>query len=309
MSSTNGIDKLLQKYKNAVRLGSDERERSWISLGPLSLNLAVGNPKGIRAGRIVQIVGKFSSGKSTLALDIIAQYQRQYNTPAIYVDFERSFDRDYARSAGVDTDNIHIVAADSTEEGFNIIEEFIKTGDVRLIVIDSIAAAKSSTENDKDYDDSMKMASSAGAITRFCNRIVPLLDNYDTLLVVLNQLRSNFNTLSPEKEIPFGSKALQHATSVTIQTTALHTTDTETEVQAIIKKNKVGAPRHVTKYFIRYGKGIDHAQDIITLAIDAGIVNKSGAWFSYNNTKAQGMARACEEFPIEELKGLVLNAI
>lgn len=304
-----GVEKILQRYKDVIRVASEDRPRSYISLGPLSLNLAVGNPKGVKAGRIVQIVGKFSSGKSTLALDIIAQYQRQYEAPAIYVDFERSFDADYASSAGVDVDRLHIVTADSTEDGFNIIEALVKTGEIRLIVVDSIAAAKSSSEDGKEYDDNARMASSAGAITRFCNRIVPLLDNYDTLLVVLNQLRANFSTLSPEKEIPFGSKSLQHAVSITIQTVALHTTDQETEVQATIKKNKVGAPRRVAKYFIRYGHGIDHAQDIVNLGIERGIVQKAGAWFSYEGKKAQGMTRACDEFPVDEIKERILNAI
>lgn len=307
MATLNGIEKLLQKYKDAVHLASEESPKSWISLGPLSLNIAVGDVRGVRAGRIVQIVGKFSSGKSTLALDIISQYQKHYEAPALYVDFERSFDKYYAISSGVDVERLHRVTADSTEQGFNIIEEFVKSGSIRLIVIDSIAAAKASSENDKDYDDSMKMASSAGAITRFCNRIVPLLDNYDTLLVVLNQLRSNFNTLSPEKEIPFGSKALQHAVSVTIQTTALHTTAEETEVQAVIKKNKVGAPRNVAKYFIHYGQGIDHAQDVINLAVERDIVFKTGSWFNYNGVKAQGMSNACEAFPIGEIRSLVLE--
>ncbi len=302
-----GVAKILERYKDVIRVASEDRPRSWISLGPLSLNLAVGNPKGVKAGRIVQIVGKFSSGKSTLALDIIAQYQRQYEAPAIYVDFERSFDSDYAGKMGVDVDRLHIVTADSTEDGFNIIEALVKTGEIRLVVVDSIAAAKSSTENDKDYDDNMKMASSAGAITRFCNRIVPLLDNYDTLLVVLNQLRANFSTLSPEKEIPFGSKSLQHAVSITIQTVALHTTDQETEVQATIKKNKVGAPRRVAKYFIRYGHGIDHARDIIDLGVEQGIVEKNKGWMTYEGRKANGIANARAEFPIDEIKERILN--
>jgi recombination protein RecA len=302
------IDALLKKYRDAIRLANEDRPKTWISLGPLSLNIAVGNSRGVKAGRIIQIVGKYSSGKSTLALDIIRQHQFDYpEAVVVYVDFERAFDKYYAQNVGVDLDRLHIVTADSTEEGFNIVEAFVKTGDIRLIIIDSIAAAKSSTENDKDYDDSMKMASSAGAITRFCNRIVPLLDNYDTLLVVLNQLRANFNTLSPEKEIPFGSKSLQYATSVTIQTTNIQNTQDETEIQAVIKKNKVGAPRHVTKFFIKYGQGIDHAQDVLTLALERGIINKSGAWFAYGDRKAQGMNKATQEFPIEEIKQKILE--
>lgn len=298
---------LLKKYEDAVALGSTERTKTCFSLGPLSLNLAVGDVDGIKSGRVVQIVGKYSSGKSTLALDIIAQHQRQSGLPVIYVDFERAYDPVYAKAIGVNTDLLHIVRADSTEDGLTIAENFIKTGEIKLVVIDSIAAAKPSSENDKDYNDPARMGGNSGIISRFVNRIVPLIDNNDVLLVLLNQLRANFNTLSHEKEVPYGAKSLHYATSVMIQTTNIKNTEDETEIQAVIKKNRVGAPRHVTRFFIKYGQGIDHAQDVIQLAIDRGLVSKSGSWFAYRDTKVQGMEKAVAEFPVDEIRTSIVE--
>lgn len=301
------LEALLKKYKGAIELGNVEKERTWFSLGPLSLNMAIGNPRGIKSGRIVQIVGKYSSGKSTLALDIIAQHQRDTGLPVAYVDFERAYDKNYAEALGVNTEKLYRITADSTETGLNITEGIMRSGDVKLVVLDSIAAAKPSSENEKDYNDSAKMASSAGIITRFCNRAVNIIDDNDILLVVLNQLRANFNTMSPEKEIPFGGKALHYATSVMIQMTPVKNGEDIMEVQAAIKKNRVGAPRHVTKFNINNGRGIDHARDIIDLAIERDIVIASGAWLSYRGAKVQGKAAAGEQFPINEIRAEIIN--
>jgi recombination protein RecA len=303
------LNELLKKYQDVVQLGSEERPKTWFSLGPLSLNLAVGNVRGVQSGRIVQIVGKYSSGKSTLALDIVAQHQREHHLPVIYVDFERAYDRDYATAVGVDTSLIHIVRADSTEEGMTIMEKAIKTGDIKLVVIDSIAAAKPSSEDSKDYNDAQKMGGNSPISGRMVNRVVPLIDNNDVLVIVLNQLRANFNTMSPEREVPAGGKALHYATSVMIQTTNIKNTEDETQIQAVIKKNRVGAPRQVATFFIKYGQGIDHARDIIDLAIEQDIVRKSGSWISYSDKKVQGLERASVEFPIDEIRQRVIEAI
>ena len=305
----NQLDLLLKKYQDAVQPASVERPKTRISLGPLSLNIATGHPAGVKAGRIIQIAGKYSSGKSTLALDIIAQHQKATGNAVVYVDFERALDEDYAERIGVQLDLLHVVRADTVEQGLSIIEALIKSGDIRLVVIDSIAAAKPASENDKDYDDAQKMASSAGAITRFCYRVVPLLDNHDTLLVVLNQLRMNFNTMSPEKEVPFGAKALGYNTAILIKTQAIKNTEDFTHIQVSIGKNKVAPPRQVCSFVIKYGEGIDHAQDIITLALERDIVVKAGSWLSYGGKKVQGLEKACVEFPIDEIRQKILETV
>lgn len=303
------LDALLKKYKNAIDLASVPRPKTFISLGPLSLNIAIGDTRGVETGRIVQIVGKQSSGKSTLALDIIAQHQEATGLPVLYVDFERSLDPDYARACGVDLERLYQVRADTTEEGLDAALDFIKSGSVKLIIIDSIAAAMPSSEEEKDMKDSPKMASNAGLITRFCNKVVPLLDNNDVLLVVLNQLRKNFSTLSPETEIPFGGMSLQYATAVMIRMAAIKNEERTMTAQTIIRKNKVGAPQARTEFKIVYGRGIDHAADIVELAIERNIVNKSGAWFTFGEYKAQGMEKAKVEFPIQQIRQLILERL
>jgi recombination protein RecA len=299
------LEELLKKYKETVSLGSIDRVKTRFLIGPPSLNLAIGDWNGVESGNIVQLVGKFSSGKSTLALDIIAQHQRAMGLPVIYADFERAYDRRYAEAIGVNTDLIHIVRADSTEEGFSFVEKAIKTEGAKLVVIDSIAAAKPSSENEKDYTDSQKMGGNSPISGRFINRIVPLIDNHDVLLVVLNQLRANFNTMSPERDVPAGGKALHYGTSIMIQLTNIKNTENDTRIQAVIKKNRVGPPRQVTEFTINYGKGIDHTLNIMELAIEKDIVTKAGSWISYNGKKVQGLERACNEFPIDEIKELV----
>jgi recombination protein RecA len=297
---------LLKKYKDFVSLGSKERIRPYFSLGPLSLNLAVGDSRGVPAGRVVQIVGKQSSGKSTLALDVIREYQINNTTPVLYIDFERSFDQRYSANIGVDLDQLYHVRADTTEQGLNIMEDAIRDADVKLIVIDSIAQALPASELTKDYEDSQKMASSANIITRCMPRIVPILDNYDALLIAVNQLRKNFSTLSPETEIPFGGMSLQYATSLTLHVTKTSTKETFQTTQVIVKKNKTNAPQGRCEFTIQYGIGIRHDLDIINLAIERGLVNKSGAWLSYDAIKSQGLERAATEFPLEEIKQRIL---
>lgn len=303
------IEKLLKKYQDFVQTGDVERPKSWFSLGPLSVNLAVGDARGIQSGRIVQIVGKQSSGKTTLALEIAKQYQQTTGQPVLYVDFERAYDQNYARDIGVNLIDLIMVRPDTTEIGLNIVEDAIKDAGIRLVIIDSIAAAMPSTELQKDYDDAQKMAGNATIITRFCNRIVPILDNHDTLLVVLNQNRKNFSTLSKEDEIPFGGTALQYATSVTLQTARIETKEDFQTTQVIVKKNRTGAPQGRAQFRINYGRGINHKLDIFELALSKGWIEKSGAWFTYNQYKGQGKENAAEAFPTDELRQRLLEAV
>lgn len=292
---------LLKKYKNYIATADVARPKTKFSLGPLSLNLAVGDPNGVESGKFIQIFGKPASGKSTLSLEMIKAWQQANETnEALYVDFERTFDQRYALNVGVDLKRLFIVRADTTEQGMSIIEQAVEEG-IKLVVVDSIAAGMPSSELDKDYTDSPKMASNAGLWTRFANRMVGKIDNKDALVVLLNQMRKNFSMMAREEEIPYGGLALQFATSVSIQMQRIKTEDTRITVQAIIKKNKVGAPNTRAEFYIDYGRGINHKADIINLALNAGIVTRSGAWYSYAGEKAQGLDGACEIFPVETI--------
>ncbi len=300
---------LFKKYKAVLAPGNIARPKTYFSMGPLSLNLAIGDVRGVPGGRIVQIFGKSSVGKSTLSLDIIRQWQaRSEDNVAMCVDFERAYDAGYANNIGVDTSRLAILRADTTEQGLNIVEDAVNN-DIKLIIIDSVAAGLPSSELDKHYDDSPKMASNAGLWTRFASRIIPLIDNRDCLIILLNQLRKNFSMMSREEEIPYGGLALQYASSVNIGLQRIKTEDRRITVQATVKKNKVGNPQTRAEFFIDYGFGINHGADIITLAINNGLVNKSGAWYTYDKYKEQGLDNAARNFPLQEIADKMIGSM
>ena len=302
------IETLKKKYKGVVRSASEVRDHHIVSLGPLSLNYVLGSMHGAPAGRLVQIVGKESSGKSTLAFDIIAQHQHDYpNMMIIYLDYERTYDPIYAAACGINTETMLLLTPNSAEEGADMVEEFIRTGEVKLVILDSIPAAIPRTEHDKTMTDSPKMASSAGFITRFVQRIAYQLDNYDVMFIAINQLRMNFSAMSPERYVPFGGMALQYATSIRIDLERIKNENDQQTIRAFIKKSKVGSPRGMTEFKIVYGQGIDHAGDILTLATQFNIVRQSGAWFTYGDIKCQGMANARQQMPLEEIKEKILE--
>lgn len=300
-----GSEALLKKFKEYLNI---KREFSYVSLGPLSLNLAAGDARGVKSGRIIQVFGKESSGKSTLALDMIAQFQASREDPAMYVDFERSLDEAYAAACGVDVDKLVVATPDTLERGFDIIYAGIDAG-VKLFVVDSIAAGLPKSEEEKDANDNTKMASSAGPITRFVNKVVPMLSDSDVLLIIVNQMRANFNQMSPEKEIPFGGMALQFHSSLKLHVTKIKTEAEKQTTQVVVKKNKTNAPQGRTEFFIRYGAGVDHNSDILTLAENQGIIQRKGAWYNYGELKAQGLDNACAAFPIDEIKARILNEL
>lgn len=298
---------LLKRFKDFIRTADIVKERTYIPIGPLSLNLAIGDARGVQTGRIVQIFGKESSGKSTLSLDTIAQCQRANAFQILYVDFERSFDHEYAEACGVNLNTLLIAKPDTTETGFDIIEAAAKSGDIKLIVVDSIAATKPSSENDKDYSDNPKMASVGGLLTRFVNRIVPILDDDDVLLILLNQMRANFSTMSQEKEIPYGGLALQYNSSVKLLVQKIKTEDKRQTTQVIVRKNKVSTPQGRTEFFIDYGAGINHRADILHLAESYEIITRKGAWYSFGDLRAQGLDNACEVFPVDDIRQILLS--
>lgn len=298
----------LEKHlRTFIQRANQPRIHSFIPIGPLSMNLAIHGPHGVPAGRIIQVFGKPSSGKSTLMLDTIRQYQQQYPGQApIYVDYERSFSADYAGAMGIDLEDLYIVRPDTTEQGMAVAEACVRNRSTKLVIVDSIAAATPSSEVEKSIEDSPKMASNAGLVTRFVNRINPLLDNNDVMLIVVNQMRKNFSTMSPETEIPYGGLALQFYAAVNILLQAIKNEDDKMTVQAFIRKNKVGAPRTRVQYRIDYGVGIRHDLDILEAGVEAGMITRSGSWMQYNHNgedfRAQGIDKAAQSFPIDRIR-------
>jgi recombination protein RecA len=298
------LQDILKKYKDVI---NTETPEYWYPFSLLSLNRLVGNLKGLRGGRMYQFIGEKSTGKSTLSLDLIANAQR-YGKVCAYVDFERTFDKEYAQKLGVDLDNLIIVKTDTAEQSLTIVEELIKAG-VLLIVLDSIPAAVPSSESDKDYSDNEKMASAAGFITRFCKRIIPILDNYGAIVIVINQNRANFSTLSRKETKPFGPKQLQYSVSLTLELARIKNGDDETRVQALVEKSKIGVERQRAEFTMIYGSGINKEEDLLTLALEYDIIQKTGSWFKYGELKAQGMENAITTFPLDEIRERVLHAL
>jgi len=302
------LDNIIKKYGSFIQKASkiDEGDKTLFSMGPLSLNLVLGNYLGITSGKLIQIVGRESSGKSTLALDIIRQYINTSNNMAMFIDFERSFDKDYASSMGINLENLYIVKPEYAEQGFDIAVDSIRDG-IKLVVIDSMAVIETANDLGKNFGDSARVAASAGLITRFCNRILPIMSDNDSIVVAINQLRSNMNQMSPEQYVPFGGKSLQYATSLRLDITKIKTENTRQTSMIVVKKSKLSAPMGRVDVVIDYGEGINHGIDVLNLAIDLDIVQKSGSWIRYNDCKVQGFDKASKEMDIELIKQEIIK--
>lgn len=294
------LEDVLKKYRSIINKKTDF---GVLSLGPVSLNIAAAkNVHGVQMGTIIQIIGGESSGKTTLCVDIAAQYLKQHPEEyVVWVDFERSVHLDYFQSCGLDIDRLIRLTPDTAEDGLNAIRDFIVNG-IKLVIVDSVAFAIPESHYQQKFGESLRVAASAALMTDFCKRIIPILDNYGSTLILINQMRKNISSMSREDEIPFGGKALQHASSITIQLSRLQRIEGVGQVvQAFIRKNKQSAPLERTEFFILFGKGIDHASNIINTAKDMGIVTLNGSWYKYKDLKAQGVENASKMFPLNDI--------
>lgn len=298
----------LDKYKAFIKAASTTTDIVHFPFSLMSLNIAVGDIKGVKGGKIMQLIGNPSSGKSTLALDLIANAQN-LGVKCAYVDFERTFDPKYSTSLGVNLESLTMVKPDYAEQGLEITELLIKDAAVKLVVIDSIPAAVPSVESEKGYADSEKMAVAASYITRFCRRVIPIVDNYNALIVILNQYRANMSTLARSESKPYGPRALGYASSLIIELTRIKNEDLKTIVQARATKNKMAPERKISEFTLIYGEGPDYKNDIITLAEQYGIVTKRGAWYVYQDMKVQGAEGAKKMFPIDEIRVKILEEV
>lgn len=298
----------LDKYKAFIKAASATTETAHFPFSLLSLNLAVGDIRGVRSGRIMQLIGNPSSGKSTLALDLIANAQKA-GIKCAYVDFERTFDPEYSKTLGVNLETLQMVKPDYAEQGLEITELLIKEANVQLVVIDSIPAAVPSVESEKGYDDAEKMAVAASYITRFCRRVIPIVDNYNALIVILNQYRANISTLARSESKPYGPRALGYASSLIVELVRVKNEDVKTIVQAKATKNKMAPERKMAEFTLVYGEGPDYKNDIIVLAEQYGIVTKRGAWYVYEDLKVQGVDLAKKQFPVDEIRAKILEEV
>jgi len=301
-----------------IRSASFVPERHYITSSLLSLNAIINNsvgPQGFQSGRSLDIVGTMSTGKSTLALDLIAQAQRQ-GLLCAYADVERSFDAYYAQVCGVDIDKLQLIVADTAENNLSRVEKLARSG-TKLIVIDSVTSlipqihSQESPEDEnysnEYYEKNMKIAALGSMLGDWVKRMVPIIDYHNVTLVYINQFRSNFSTISRVEKKPYGPNAYHHYLTWRIELARVENAEDRTTVEAKCTKNRLGIERRVCRYGIRYGQGLDVNGDTLVHAIRAGIVEKGGAWYYYHKgakdeIKAQGEANAVAKFPIANIR-------
>ncbi len=299
MSSS--VDSVLKKFSDYVQYANVPIERSYFQFSLPTLNLICsGDLKGLRSGSIVQLVGKKSTGKTTLAFDLIVNAQNVDRTCA-FVDFEHTFDPDYASELGIQLEKLIYVHPDTAEKGLMIVEALIDSG-VHLIVIDSVAAMLPKDELEKTYEDNPKMAASAGLITRFLKRITGKVSHNNTLIVLINQMRANVSLMARKETKPFGGYALEHGLQVSLELSRIGTKDNLATIQVFAEKNKQGKERQKTEVFLDSGKGFRADIDTIDLCIEKGIIKQKGAWLEYGDSRAQGKENACSTLPLYELR-------
>ena len=285
--------------KGAVmRMGDHERQAiPAISTGSLGLDIALGIG-GLPKGRIVEIYGPESSGKTTLTLSVIAEAQRQGATCA-FVDAEHALDPDYAGKLGVNVDDLLVSQPDTGEQALEITDMLVRSNAVDVIIVDSVAALVPKAEIEGEMGDA-HVGLQARLMSQALRKITGNIKNANCLVIFINQIRMKIGVMFGNPETTTGGNALKFYASVRLdirRTGAVKEGDevvgSETRVKVV--KNKVAPPFRQAEFQILYGKGIYRTGEIIDLGVQLGLVEKSGAWYSYQGSKiGQGKANAAK---------------
>ena len=294
------LAKIEKQYgKGAVmRLNdSDVQQVEAISTGCLTLDIALGIG-GVPKGRIIEIYGPESSGKTTVALHIVAEVQKAGGTAA-FIDAEHALDPSYASRLGVQLENLYISQPDSGEQALSIMDTLIRSGAIDLVVVDSVAALTPQAEIDGEMGDT-HVGSQARMMSQALRKITAITSRTGCSIIFINQLREKVGVVYGSAETTTGGKALKFYASVRIDVRRTESIKDGSDiignrVKAKIVKNKVAPPFKVAEFDIMYGTGISTLGCLIDLGVQNGLIQKSGSWFSYNDEKiGQGREKAIE---------------
>jgi recombination protein RecA len=281
-----------------MRLGSSERQQvAAIPTGSIALDLALG-VGGIPRGRITEIFGPESSGKTTLCQHVLAEAQRAGGVVA-FIDVEHALDPQYARACGVDVDELLVSQPDTGEQALEITETLIRSGGVDCVVVDSVAALVPRAEIEGEMGDSF-MGVQARLMSQALRKLTGIVSRSNTALVFTNQLREKIGVMFGNPETTPGGRALKFYASVRLDIRRIETIKAGAEAVGIrarvkVVKNKVAAPFRVAEFDVMYGTGISRQGGLLDVGVASGVVNKSGAWFTYGETRlGQGREQAKE---------------